>query len=91
TGANAGFTIYVPAVAIAAWYRGLLGGVLATFLSALLDTLIFVPALSTVLFNARDQQVRLLAYAAGGMAVSYLSHRLRTERDRARFQSSERE
>ena len=28
--ANAGFTVYVPAVAIAAWYRGLLGGILAT-------------------------------------------------------------
>ena len=37
-GADAGFTIYVPAVAIAAWYRGLLGGILATFLSALFDT-----------------------------------------------------
>ena len=40
--ADAGFTIYVPAVAIAAWYRGLLGGILATVLSALFDTLVFV-------------------------------------------------
>src|SRR5690348_919103 len=71
-GANAGFVIYVPAVALAAWYRGLLGGVLATVLSALMDTLVFVPALSTVLLDVRDQQVRLVAYVAGGMAVSYL-------------------
>src|SRR4051794_6899456 len=34
TGANAGFTIYIPAVAVAAWTRGLLAGVLATLLSA---------------------------------------------------------
>jgi len=27
TGANAGFLFYVPAVAIAAWYRGFLGGI----------------------------------------------------------------
>ena len=43
TGANAGFTIYVPAIAIAAWYRGLLGGVLATVLGALFDTIVFLP------------------------------------------------
>jgi two-component system sensor histidine kinase KdpD len=90
-GADAGFAIYVPAVAIAAWYRGLLGGILATVLSALLDTLVFVPSLSTVLVNLRGQQVRLLAYFAGGVAVSYLSHRLRTERDRAQTESAERE
>jgi K+-sensing histidine kinase KdpD len=91
TGANAGFTIYVPAVAIAAWYRGLLGGVLATLLSALFDPLVFTPALSTPLIDIRDQQVRLVAYVAGGLAVSFLSHRLRTERDNARLQSAERE
>ncbi|MEX2547066.1 MAG: ATP-binding protein [Chloroflexota bacterium] len=89
TGANAGFTIYVPAVAIAAWYRGLLGGVLATVLSALVDTLVFLPPLAVVLVDLRDQQLRLVAYLAGGIAVSYLSHRLRTERDRARTQSTE--
>jgi len=90
-GANAGFVIYVPAVAIAAWYRGLLGGVLATFLSGLIDTLVFVPALSAVPFDVRDHEARLVAYVVGGMAVSYLSHRLRAERDGARFQSAERE
>ena len=30
-----------------------------------------------------------MAYIAGGVAVSYLSHRLRAERDRARFESAE--
>jgi two-component system sensor histidine kinase KdpD len=90
SGANAGFTIYVPAVAIAAWYRGLFGGILATVLSALVDTLVFLPALAVLLVDLRDQQLRLLAYLAGGAAVSYLSYRLRTERDRARSQSEQR-
>ncbi len=89
TGANAGYILYVPAVAVAAWYRGFLGGVLTTVLSALVDTLVFLPPLAVVLVDLRDQQLRLVAYLAGGIAVSYLSHRLRTERDRARAQSTE--
>jgi K+-sensing histidine kinase KdpD len=88
--ANAGFVIYIPAVAVVAWYRGLLGGVLATLLGALADSLLFIPALFVVAANLDSLQVRLLAYLAGGTAVSYLSYRLRTERDRARVESRER-
>lgn len=88
--ANAGFVIYIPAVAVVAWYRGLLGGVLATLLGALADSVLFIPALFVVAANLESIQVRLLAYLAGGTAVSYLSYRLRTERDRARIESTER-
>jgi signal transduction histidine kinase len=90
TGANAGFVIYVPAVALVAWYRGLLGGILATLLGALADSVIFIPALFVAQANLESLQVRLLAYLGGGTAVSYLSYRLRAERDRASIQSSER-
>jgi K+-sensing histidine kinase KdpD len=90
TDANAGFTIYVPAIAIAAWYRGLLGGVLATVLGALFDTIVFLPALAVVLVDLRDQQLRLIVYLVGGGAVSYITHRLRNERDNAREQADER-
>ena len=38
----------------------------------------------------RSDQIRLIAFLAGGSAVSYLSYRLRTERDRARSESAER-
>ena len=89
TGANAGFTIYIPAVAIAAWSRGLLAGVLATVLSALVDTVVFLPPLAVVLVDIRDHQLRLVAYLAGGLVVSYVSNLLRTERDRARAQAVE--
>jgi K+-sensing histidine kinase KdpD len=89
TGANAGFTMYIPAVAVAAWTRGLLAGVLATVLSALLDTLVFLPPTDVVLAIVRDQQVRLVAYLGGGLVVSYVSNLLRTERDHARRQADE--
>jgi K+-sensing histidine kinase KdpD len=89
TGANAGFTIYIPAVAVAAWSRGLLAGVLATVLSALIDTLLFLPPAMIVLTDLRDQQLRLVAYLAGGLVVSYVSNLLRTERDHARQQAAE--
>ena len=90
TSAHAGFVIYIPAIAVVAWYRGLLGGVLATLLGALADSVIFIPALFVAAANLDSIQLRLLAYLAGGTAVSYLSHRLRSERDRARAESKER-
>jgi two-component system sensor histidine kinase KdpD len=88
--ANAGFVIYVPALAVVAWYRGLLAGIVATLIGALADAALFVPALAILQASVDDLQLRLVAYFTGGVAVSYLSHRLRTERDRARVESGER-
>ena len=90
THANAGFILYVPAVAVVAWNRGLVGGILATVLGAIADALLFSPALFVAAADLESIQVRLLAYLAGGSAVSYLSDRLRTERDHARAESAER-
>jgi K+-sensing histidine kinase KdpD len=89
-GANAGFVIYVPAVVVAAWYRGFLGGLLLTVLVALADALLFLPELQMLAVDVHDDQIRLVAFLAGGVAVSYLSHRLRSERDRARLESAQR-
>jgi len=89
-GSNAGFVIYIPAVAMAAWYRGFLAGILVTVLIALADTLLFLPPLFIIAVDVRSDQIRLIAFLAGGVAVSYLSHRLRNERDRARVESAER-
>jgi K+-sensing histidine kinase KdpD len=90
TGQNVGFVIYVPALALAAWYRGFWAGLLVTALGALADTLVFVPALAVLAVDLPNFQIRLAAYFAGGIAVSYLSHVLRRERDRARREASER-
>jgi len=90
TGENAGFVIYIPAVAIAGWYRGFLGGILLTIIFALADTLLFLPPLFILATDVRNEQVRLVAFLAGGTAVSYVSYRLRDERDKARRESAER-
>jgi K+-sensing histidine kinase KdpD len=87
---NAGFVFYVPAVTIAAWYRGLLGGLLMTAIAAVADAFLFLPPLFIVASDVRNDQVRLIAFLGAGAAISYLSHRLRNERDRARLESSER-
>jgi len=90
TGVNAGFAIYLPAIAVAAWYRGVLGGVLTTVSTALGDTLVLLPGLPQVPVDLRDQQLRLLAYLAVGGGVSYVSNRIRAQRDRGRHASAER-
>ena len=87
---NAGFVFYIPAVTLAAWYRGLLGGLLMTLLAAAADAFLFLPPLFFVAAYVGNDQVRLVAFLAAGGAISYLSHRLRDERDRARLESSER-
>ena len=87
---NAGFTIYIPAVALAAWYRGMLGGATATLLGALADTVLFTPPLQVLAMDVREYVVRLAAYLAGGTAVSYLSFRLRRERGNAQREAAER-
>ena len=38
---NLGFVIYIPAVAIAAWYRGLIAGFVATGLAVVVALLVF--------------------------------------------------
>jgi K+-sensing histidine kinase KdpD len=89
-GSNAGFAVYIPGVAIAAWYRGFLAGILATVLTALGDTALFLPPLFIFALDVQDDQIRMIGFLVAGTAVSYLSHVLRRERDRARVESAER-
>jgi K+-sensing histidine kinase KdpD len=90
TDANAGFVVYVPAVALAAWFRGFAGGLTATVVGVVAEELLFDPPLFVIATQVADVQLRLLAYLVGGVVVSYLSHRLRNERDRALTESAER-
>lgn len=87
---NAGFVIYVPAVALAAWYRGLAGGLVTTLTSALFDAIIFLPPVLVLAADLQGEEVRLAAYLLGGLSVSVLSYRLRGARDRAERESGER-
>ena len=87
---NAGFTIYIPAVALAAWYRGLAGGLVTTLSSALFDAFIFLSPMLVLAADLQDTEIRLAAYLLGGVSVSVLSYRLRRARDRAERVSGER-
>jgi K+-sensing histidine kinase KdpD len=87
--ANGGFIIYVPAIAAAAWYGRLAGGLLATLLLGLGDSLLFdQPFFLAMTSVDPDVQVRLVAYAGGGMLVSFLIDSLRRARERADLEAA---
>ena len=89
-GVNPGFILYVPAIALAAWLRGLYSGLLVTVMGAVADIVLFLPPVAVLAMEIREDQVRLAAYLLGGSSVSFLSHRLRTSRDAARHEAVER-
>lgn len=84
---NPGFIVYVPAIALAAWLRGLYSGLLVTVMGAIADILLFLPPVAVLALEIREDQVRLVAYLLGGASVSFLSHRLRMSRDTARHEA----
>ncbi|HUS22606.1 MAG TPA: ATP-binding protein [Aeromicrobium sp.] len=86
---NAGYVIYIPAVAFAAWYRGLGAGAFATLLAVVMDMLVFellIPGAA----GLPDQEIRLLAFVAASLLLTYFSYRLRTDRDAARNDAEKR-
>jgi K+-sensing histidine kinase KdpD len=87
SGDDLGFVVYVPAIALAAWQRGFVGGLLATVIGGIADVLIFDPLLD---IGQGIYQVRLITYFVGGLSVSVLSYSLRRARDRARLDASAR-
>jgi K+-sensing histidine kinase KdpD len=87
---NAGFVVYVPAIALAAWLRGLLSGMLVTLLGGLTDAYLFMAPLGALAMDDPEDQVRLAFYLLGGTTVSILFDRLRVTRDRARADAAER-
>jgi K+-sensing histidine kinase KdpD len=89
-GVNAGFVAYVPAIAVAAWLRGLLSGMLVTLLGGLTDAYLFMMPLGLLAMDGTEDQVRLGFYLLGGTTVSILFDRLRVTRDRARADAAER-
>jgi K+-sensing histidine kinase KdpD len=71
-----------PAVALAAWLRGVLAGAVATLVAAVLDVVVFLtPGGSLGIASATDQ-LRVAAFVLGGVAVSVLIHSLREGRAR---------
>ena len=89
TGGNTGYLIYIPAVALAAWYRGLVAGSIGTVLAVVADLFIF-DYVTPTMPSLPDNGLRLLAFIGASILVTYLSFRLRSDRALARKDAAER-
>ena len=79
---NVGYVIYIPAVAVAAWYRGLAASFMATGFAVVADFLIFEALVGgRALPDLPDHDLRLLAFIGASLLIAYLSHRLQSDRD----------
>ncbi len=90
TTGNAGYVIYVPAVAIAAWQRGLGAGLLATLFGVAADYVAFDTA-RLIPTELPDQLLRLAAFTGASVLVAFLSDRLRVDRESARRDAATRQ
>ena len=75
-------TPFILAVAIAAWYGGLVPGLLATGLGALFSAL-FAPPIGSFEISTPSEQLALAIFLVAGIAVSVLASGLRSGRERA--------
>ena len=74
---DAGYIVYVPAIALSAWLGGLRAGLLATAVAALLNVWSFVGPTQTLIVSALADQLRLVVFLLAGAITSALSGRLR--------------
>lgn len=79
-GDDLGYVLYVAAIGLASWFRGLSGGVVATLLTGFLNTFLFVHP-GELLLEETAEQIRFVAYLASGFVVAGLFRSLRVERD----------
>ena len=90
-GVNAGFVVYIPAVAVAAWLRGMPAGLTATVATAAGDALALPPPPGTAPVDIYAGQVRLAGYILAGAVISFMSHGLRSARQRAELEAEQRQ
>lgn len=81
SGGDVGFVPLFAAVAIAAWYGGLLAGLVATVVTAVGNTYFFVPPFGSVEFVTDAERVRIAIYLLTGGITSFLMRSLRDQRD----------
>ncbi len=83
-GSGVPFILFFPTVTLAAWYGGLGPGLLATGLSALAATILYIePIYSFSITNLTDA-VRLLLFVGGGSFISWICGSLRAANLRAK-------
>ena len=80
SGGDLGYVLYVAAIGLAAWFRGLSGGLGATLVTAAANTYLFVHP-GEFVPETTSEQVRLVIYLMSGIVVAGLFQSLRVERD----------
>lgn len=84
-GEDAPLSISALAVAIAAWYGGMKPGMLATVLSLIVGTYLFIER-DNVIPRKLSDRVRCAMFLAEGTMISWLFHEMRTARARTEAQ-----
>ncbi len=84
-GNDAPLSIFTLAVAIAAWYGGFRAGMLATLLSIILGTYLFIEHDSMIPHKLADR-VRVVMFIGEGAMISWLFYEMRTARSRVEQQ-----
>ncbi|MBA2275421.1 MAG: DUF4118 domain-containing protein [Chloroflexi bacterium] len=74
---DAGYIVFVPAIALSAWLGGFRAGLLATVVAALLNIWFFIGPTQTLIVGTASDQLRLLVFLAAGAIIGGLSGRLR--------------
>lgn len=74
-GVDTVFTVFVPAVALAAWLGGFRAGLVATLVSAVLNGALLMPG--ELIEASPPDQIRTVLFVAGGLLIAALSGRLR--------------
>jgi len=74
---DAGYIVYIPAIALSAWLGGFRAGLLATVVAALANIWFFLPPTQTLLVASLSDQLRLLIFFLAGGIIGGLSGRLR--------------
>jgi PAS domain S-box-containing protein len=80
---NVPYLQFYPAIIIAAWYGGLGPGLLATGISVLTAMYFLLPPAGLLVTDATDQ-VSLAVFAATGLVIALLNHRVRVAEEQQR-------
>ena len=85
-GGESPFLIFFAAILISSWYGGIISGVLATVVAALLIDFFFLTPTHSFWGHEADQNLRLGIFLVEGMVISALSEVGRRSRERERQQ-----
>jgi two-component system sensor kinase FixL len=86
-GLNAPYLQFFAAILIAAWYGGFGPGVLATALASIAAMYLYLPPAGMAIDSSQDG-VALALFAATGLAISWLNHRVRQSEQAQRAEAA---